>query len=64
MVVLDPATLPDRLRGAGLTDVEVRSWAGGSIAFRARAHAQRHPRSPGILRARCRVRRRGHAARL
>jgi SAM-dependent methyltransferase len=39
MVVLDPATLPDRLRGAGLTDVDVQPWSGGSIAFRAHAPA-------------------------
>jgi hypothetical protein len=35
--VLDPATLPDRLRAAGLTDVTVRTTQQGSVAFLARA---------------------------
>lgn len=37
MVVLDPATQPDRLRAAGLTDVTVRTTQQGSVAFLARA---------------------------
>jgi SAM-dependent methyltransferase len=35
MVVLDPATLPDRLAGAGFTDIDVSCVPGKAVKFRA-----------------------------